>query len=161
MLVKWPGVVAPGSSNANYLIVEDFFPTILEMAGVENYQTVQRLDGQSFMPLLTDTANGQTAGRPLFWHYPNEWGPSGPGIGAFSAVRLGDWKLIYYHLNENFELFNLADDIGETNNLADANPEKVKQLAGVLTDYLKEVNAQLPSHKDSGRQVAYPAVAAN
>lgn len=156
MIVKWPGVIEANSSNSNYLIIEDFYPTILEMAGVTTYNTVQQIDGKSFVSLLTNNAPGQTNERPLFWHYPNEWGPSGPGIGAFSAVRLGDWKLIYYHLNENFELFDIKNDIGETHNLIDTNPEKVKVLSGILTSYLKEVDAQLPSHKSSGETVAYP-----
>lgn len=156
MIVKWPGVVAANSSNDNYLIIEDFYPTILSMAGIEAYNTVQQIDGESFIPLLTNTSSGQTEGRPLFWHYPNEWGPKGPGIGAFSAVRLGDWKLIYYHLNEKFELFNIVNDIGEADNQAESNPEKVKELADVLTSFLKEVDAQLPVHKSTGEQVSYP-----
>lgn len=160
MIVKWPGKVAPKTSNDNYLIIEDFYPTILEMAGLESFQTVQQIDGKSFMSLLTDNTPGQMAGRPLFWHYPNEWGPSGPGIGAFSAVRLGDWKLIYYHLDESFELFNITDDIGEIKNLASTEPAKVKELAGVLSDYLKKVDAQLPAHKETGEAVAYPDQAA-
>lgn len=160
MIVKWPGRVAPNTSNDNYLIIEDFYPTILEMAGLDSYQTVQQIDGKSFMSLLTDNVPGQTADRPLFWHYPNEWGPSGPGIGAFSAVRLGDWKLIYYHLDESFELFNITADIGETKNLASDKPAKVRELARVLSDYLKKVDAQLPAHKETGEKVAYPDQAA-
>lgn len=156
MIVKWPGVIEASSTNSNYLIIEDFYPTILEMAGVKNYKTVQHIDGNSFVPLLKNNTPNQTNDRPLFWHYPNEWGPSGPGIGAFSAVRLGDWKLIYYHLNENFELFNIKNDIGETQNMVEAQPEKAKELADILTTFLKEVDAQLPSHKSSGEKVAYP-----
>lgn len=156
MIVKWPGVAAPGSSNHNYLIIEDFFPTILEMAGVGEYKTVQAIDGQSFVPLLKDTTSGQTTERPLFWHYPNHWGPNGPGIGAFSAVRLGDWKLIYYHLDESYELFNIADDIGEQQDLAQANPAKKAELSKILGSFLKKVGAQLPWHKPTGKKVAYP-----
>ena len=156
MIVKWPGKVKANSTNDNYLIIEDFFPTILEMAGIPIYETVQKIDGKSFVPLLSNPKSNRTNERPLFWHYPNEWGPKGPGIGAFSAVRLGDWKLIYYHLNENFELFNIAEDIGESNNLANTNIPKVKALSAVLTSYLKEVDAQLPSHKKTGIKVAYP-----
>ena len=156
MIVKWPGVVKPNTTNDNYLIIEDFYPTILEMAQVEGYKTVQKIDGQDFVPLLTNNNPGQTKERPLFWHYPNEWGPSGPGIGAFSAVRLGDWKLIYYHLNESYELFNIKEDIGETTNQAESNPEKLNELAQVLTAYLREVDAQLPVHKSTGEMVAYP-----
>lgn len=156
MLVKWPGVTAPNSINPNYLIIEDFYPTILEMAGVNNYKKVQKLDGQSFVTQLKDNQT-QKQDRPLFWHYPNEWGPTGPGIGAFSAVRQGDWKLIYYHLDESFELFNIADDIGEMTNLASENEKKLMELANVLTNYLKKVDAQMPSHKTTGEQVAWPS----
>lgn len=157
MLVKWPGVVKPRSTNDNYLIIEDFYPTILEMAGVENYQTVQEVDGKSFVPLLKDNSPGQTDDRPLFWHYPNHWGPTGPGIGAFSAVRLGDWKYIYYHLDQHVELFNLKDDLGESVNLAGSSPGKVAELANLLTSHLKETKAQMPSLKLTGAQVPYPA----
>jgi len=158
MIVKWPGVVKPKTSNDNYLIIEDFFPTILEMAEVEKYKTVQKTDGESFIPLLKNTTSGQTNERPLFWHFPNHWGPSGPGIGAFSAVRLEDWKLIYYHLNENYELFNIREDIGETTNLIDVNVKEAKKLAKVLASYLKKVDAQMPIHKETGMVVAYPMI---
>ena len=156
MLVKWPGVVKPETVNDNYLIIEDFYPTILEMAGVQNYQAVQKIDGQSFVPLLKDTTPGQTDHRPLFWHYPNDWGTAGPGIGAFSAVRLGDWKYIYYHLDQRIELFNLKDDIGESVNMAGSEPEKVAELAALLTLHLKQTKAQMPSFKSTGAPVPYP-----
>lgn len=154
MFVKWNGKTSPNAVNNNYLIIEDFFPTILEMAGVENYKTIQTVDGQSFVDQL-ESPSSIAQERPLFWHYPNQWGPKGPGIGAFSAVRQGDWKLIYYHLEENFELFNIKNDIGETNNLAETEKEKLSELATVLTNYLKSVNAQMPSHKATGAQVAW------
>ena len=155
MLVKWPGKVAPNSSTDQFVIIEDFYPTILEMARITNYKTVQKTDGISFTPILK--GNKKTfEDRPLFWHYPNEWGPSGPGIGASSAVRKGDWKLIYYHNDESFEMFNLKEDIGEQNSLVDSNPEKVKELATVLSNYLQKVDAQLPVHKKTGIKVALP-----
>ena len=65
MIISWPGVVAPGSKCNNYLLIEDFYPTILEMAGVKNYQTVQPIDGISFIPLLKQTGN-PAKGRLLF-----------------------------------------------------------------------------------------------
>ena len=155
MLVKWPGVTQPGSVSDDYIIIEDFYPSILEMAGVSNYHTIQQIDGKSFVPLLQEKRRGHSE-RPLFWHYPNEWGPNGPGIGACSAIRKGDWKLIYYHNFENFELFNITDDISEENNLAEKNPDQLRDLAGELTRYLKEVNAQMPQHKENKKQVAWP-----
>ena len=158
MLVKWPGVVKPGSSNDNYLIIEDFFPTILEIAGLSKAPTIQQTDGVSFLPLLR--GEGQPdPDRPLFWHFPNEWGPQGPGIGAFSAVRQGNWKLIYYHASRTFELFNLKRDIGEANNLAGRKGRKVKALAGILSTYMESVEAQMPVEKESGQVVPLPSQA--
>ncbi|MCD6544290.1 MAG: sulfatase [Flavobacteriaceae bacterium] len=160
MIVKWPGKVKSNSTTDQLVIIEDFFPTILEMVGISDYKIVQKIDGISFKPIL-EGKNISDKDRALFWHYPNEWGPSGPGIGASSAVRKGDWKLIYYHNNENFELFNIKDDIGEQNNLESSNPQKAKELATVLSDYLKKVNAQMPKHKKTGIKVAYPINALN
>ncbi len=155
MLLRWPGVVPENTVNDQYLIIEDFFPSILEMARINEFQTVQSLDGQSFVPLLSSTAKAQD--RSLYWHYPNEWGPSGPGIGAYSAVRRGDLKLIYYHQSESFELFDLADDLKEQHNLADEHPVSLRALAQDLTHYLQAVDAQMPAHKSSGQPVAWPA----
>ncbi len=113
MIVKWPHVVSGGSVCKDYLIIEDFFPTILELAGISLYESVQKIDGISFVPFLKNSY--QTAkDRKLFWHFPNSWGPTGPGIGASSTIRKGDWKLIYYHSDQSFELFNLKEDIGES-----------------------------------------------
>lgn len=154
MLVKWPDVVEKESTSTHQVIIEDFYPTILEMVGIDSLETVQKVDGQSFVLVLKgETYDGV---RPLFWHYPNDWGIPGPGIGAASAIRKGDWKLIYYHLDQSMELFNLKADIGEIKNLANTNTEKLKELATTLTNYLKSVNAQMPSDKLTGEQVPYP-----
>ncbi len=155
MIVKWPGKIAAQTSSDHQLIIEDFYPTLLQMAGIDSLHTVQQVDGKSFLSILRGTAEPEEA-RPLFWHYPNEWGPKGPGIGAASAVRLGDWKLIYFHADRRIELYNLKDDIGETHNLVLEQPQKVQELATVLSDYLKNVNAQMPVDKRTGKPVEYP-----
>ncbi len=155
MIVKWPGQVKPGSVNNNYLIIEDFYPTLLDLAGIRDFQVPQIIDGISFKSELVDPSD-QPGDRPLFWHYPNEWGPTGPGIGAFSAIRKGDHKLIYYHASEEFELFNVREDIGETHNLAYAENDLVTTLATELTAFLKGVDAQMPSHKSTGKPVRWP-----
>ena len=154
MLVKWPGKIKPNSVVDQQVIIEDFYPTILEMAGIKNYETVQKVDGVSFLPTLSGNTSGVT--RPLFWHYPNEWGPSGPGIGASSSTRVGDWKFIYYYNDGSMELFNLKEDIGETKNLINEQPPKAEELAKILSDYLRQVEAQIPARKDTGEQIAYP-----
>lgn len=155
MMVKWTGTVEPGSLCNDYVIIEDFFPSILEMAGIDEAETVQNVDGKSFVPMLNKT--GKTAGnRDLIWHYPNKWGGSGPGIGTSSTIRSGDWKLIYFYKNQHFELFNIAEDIGEKMNLADQYPERVKELAEKLGNYLRSVEAQRPSFKETGGLVPWP-----
>jgi arylsulfatase A-like enzyme len=155
MIVKWPGIVKPESVCDDYLIIEDFFPSILEIAGVRDYKTVQTVDGKSFVPMLKQ--NGTTAkGRDLFWHFPNKWGPHGPGIGTTSTIRSGDWKLVYWYADQHFDLFNIREDIGEKNNLAEKKPEKVKELAIKLGTYLRSVNAFRPSYKSSGEIAPWP-----
>src|SRR5690606_35939192 len=94
--------------------------------------------------------------RDLYWHFPNNWGPAGPGIGATSTIRSGDWKLIYYYKDAKQELFNIKDDIGEKNNLAQKYPAKVEMLSHRLTAYLKEVNAQRPKYKATGNAAPWP-----
>jgi len=155
MIVSWPGITTAKSATDRYLIIEDFFPTILEMAKVKNYQTVQQVDGQSFVPILKN-APGLKNERPLFWHVPNNWGPTGPGIGAASTIRKGDWKLIYYHSDQSFELFNITEDIGEATNLEIEKPEIKKQLATELGKYLRSHDAQMPTFKETGLQVPWP-----
>jgi len=160
MIVKWPNKANPNTQCDDYLIVEDFFPSILEMAGISNYKTVQPIDGVSFVPLLKQEKK-ESQNRALYWHYPNNWGPTGPGIGATSTIRLGEWKMIYYHSDESFELFKLSTDIGETTNLASSDKEKLRELAQNLSNYLIAVDAQMPTNKTTGEMVKWPIDAIN
>ena len=155
MLVKWSGEVEEGSISEEPLIIEDFYPTILEMAGISMVDVRQKVDGVSFVPTLRSNI-AHRKDQPLVWHYPNEWGPSGPGIGAASAIRIGNFKLIYYHKSESFELFDLNNDIGETTNLSEQKPEQRDALAKALGKLLRERMAQMPTHKTSGKQVRWP-----
>tara|TARA_B110001452_G_scaffold239637_1_gene220777 strand:+ start:972 stop:2513 length:1542 start_codon:yes stop_codon:yes gene_type:complete len=155
MLAYWPGKTQEETVNSTPLIIEDFFSTILEIAQIEAGEIPQTVDGKSFVSLLRNVTTEFTD-RPLFWHYPNEWGPEGPGIGSYSAVRQGDWKLIYFHTNQTLELYNLKNDIEENQNLVATNFEAVKSLADTLTNYLKSVNAQLPVDKMTNEIVLWP-----
>lgn len=154
MIVRWPGVVKPNSRCNHYLMIEDFFPTILEIAGVKKYQTVQERDGISFLPLLTD--EGKMKERDIYWHYPHKWGPKGPGIGATCSIRSGDWKLVYYFADGRRELFNIPDDIGEKHDKAQEEPKLVKKLARKLGNYLRSVNAQRPTLVATGELAPWP-----
>ncbi len=155
LIVSWPGVVAPDSKCDKYLLIEDFYPTILEMAGIKKYKTVQPIDGISFVPLLKQTGN-PSKGRSLFWNMPNNWGNDGPGINFNCAVRNGDWKLIYYYGTGKKELFNIPDDIGESNDLSAQHPDIVKKLSKELGNFLRKVDAQRPTFKATGKPCPWP-----
>ncbi|MBZ4191990.1 sulfatase [Niabella beijingensis] len=156
MIVKYPGVVKPGTIAEQYVIIEDFFPTILELAGIKNYKLIQQLDGRSFVPLLKNPAL-KDATRDLVWHYPNKWqNAGGPGINYFSAVRKGDWKLVYSLRTGKAELYNLKEDIGETNDLAAQQPATTRELQSLLGRRLKDWNAPMPVDKKTNRPVAVP-----
>ncbi len=155
MLVKWPGVVRESSRCDDYLIIEDFFPSILEIAGVQNYSTVQKVDGISFVPQLKEAAEFDST-RPLIWNFPNIWDATGPGIGPSCTIRQGDWKLIYYYETRHYELINISDDLREQNELSARHPEIVKRLAKELGTYLREVKAQRQSFKATGKACPWP-----
>ncbi|MEN6307755.1 MAG: sulfatase [Anaerohalosphaeraceae bacterium] len=158
MIVKWPGVTEPDSTCDKLVMIEDFFPTILEMAGIHKPQQINtKIDGISFVPLLKNRP-GFPESRSLFWHFPNNWGPAGPGIAPHSAIRKGDFKLIYYHESQSFELFNIAKDIGEANNLFESNPEIAKPLADELAAFLKQTDAQMPLNKNTSEPIPLPDI---
>lgn len=156
MIVAWQGNVKPQSKCNDYLIIEDFFPTILEMAEVKDYKTVQEIDGKSFMPLLTGVGKNPTKNRSLYWNCPNLWGCVGPGIGPTCTIRSGNWKLVYDYETGKKELFNISEDIGERNNLATQNAKIVNKLSKKLGNYLRKVGAQRPAFKANGKLCPFP-----
>lgn len=151
MIVRWPGVVKPGSACHVPVIIEDFFPSVLQMAGVRSYRTVQPVDGKSFVPLLKGAGLPE---RALLFHLPNIWGEGNGKADRYApctVLRQGDWKLLYWHIDQEFELFNLAADIGERENLAASQPEKVREMARVMTRLLRERRAQMPVYREGNR----------
>lgn len=147
LIVRWPGVTAGGKRNATPVIIEDIFPTLLTMAG----QEVPKNDGQSWVPILKKNTPPPSSPRELLWHYPNFY-----HLPAYSSLRLGDWKLIYWHQKQTLELFNLKEDIGEATNVAGKNPERVRDFAARLTRQLKEKGARFATFKESGKAIPYP-----
>ena len=149
MIVKWPGVTKAGTINKQYLIIEDIFPTFLEIAKLRK-EAANSPDGISFIPLLTEKGK-YPVDRPIYWHYPNTYDQP-----PYSAIRKGDWKLIYHHVDRKIELFNLENDIGEQNDLSKLEKQKTSELARLLTDHLIETKAQMPTDKKMGETVGYP-----
>ena len=125
------------------------------MAQVKRYNTKQPIDGVSFVPMLLGKKTDYNK-RSLIWHFPNLWGNDGPGIGTSSAIRQGDWKLVYYYDTGKKELFNITNDVGETTDLATQNPTLVKKLSQELGQYLRKVKAQRPLFKATGKMCPWP-----
>lgn len=157
MIIRWNGVTKPGSVNPQYMIMEDFYPTILEWAGIKKYKTVQTVDGRSLVPFLKqpDLRDQQ---RPLIWNFPNDWtgGKLGVDNSWLTAIRQGDWKLVYFEKQQRLELYNLQQDIYEAKDLSAQYPDKTKALAKLLTQQLKARGAQLPLYKATKKTVPYP-----
>lgn len=157
MMVYWPGVTQGGTAIDQRVIIEDFYPTILEMAGVKQYDTHQVIDGVSFADVLKNPSLRRD--NSLVWHFPNLWGETQnkeEGYGAYSSILKGDYHLIYTWETGLLRMYNVKDDIGEQNDLAKAMPDKVAELASELTQYLKERDAQRPYLKASGKLLPYP-----
>lgn len=161
MMVYWPGVTRGGTTNDNRVMIEDFFPTILDMAGVTRYHTVQTVDGRSFVDLLKHPRRRRD--RVTIWHFPNLWGESqdkAEGYGAYSAIMKGDYHLIYTWETRQLRLYNVRKDIGEATDLAASKPKLVRRLAQELTDSLQACRAQRPVLRSTGQPIAWPAEAA-
>jgi arylsulfatase A-like enzyme len=139
MMIRWPGVTKPGSLCSETVISTDFYPTMLEIASLPP-KPKQHIDGVSMVPLLKGKKS--LPRKAVFWHYPH-YGNQGGSPGG--AVRAGDYKLIEFYEDNHLELYNLKQDIGEKNNLADKMPGKTAELHKMLIDWRKKVDAQMPT----------------
>lgn len=143
LIVRWPGVVTPGSTCSEPVTSVDFFPTFVEIIGSENEAT-NPIDGVSLLPLLTQRST--LSRRAIYWHYPHYHSSS---IGPCGALRAGDYKLIEWFdeticgPGNEFELYNLKDDIGERNNLAKRMPKKTRELKEMLSTWRSKASVQM------------------
>lgn len=153
IIFSWPGHIEPGTRSDYPISNLDFFPTIMEMLGIDS--GLPTFDGESIYGIVKNDATNTLSERSLYWHFPfylqanrNFYGEirdslfrTRPG----SAIRYGDWKLHHYLEDDAIELYNLTEDIGERNNLADINTTKRDELYGKLNEWRKKVNAPIPS----------------
>ena len=140
-MIRWPGVTPSGSVNETPVSTIDYYRTLLSVAGVDGDPDYNRtVDGMDLSPLLRDPG-AQVDRAALFFHYPHYYATTSP----VSAVRVGDWKLLRYYEDARIELYNLADDIGETNDLASARPDLAASLLARLEAWWERVEAQHPS----------------
>lgn len=157
LVIRWPAKIAAGSTSSTPVTGIDFFPTFLEAAAIPVPEG-KILDGVSLMPLLTQSGN--IPDRALFWHFPvylEKYSGSGddahdeifrtrPG----SVVRMGRWKLHEYFEDGRLELYDLAADPGERENLAASRPAKAAELHEVLKQWRQDLDAPVPVKRNLG-----------
>ncbi len=140
LIARWPSQTNPGNVCEIPIVLTDLMPTMLEAAGIDPSKTVGPLDGVSIAPVL----RGETLPeRTLYWHFPNYTNQGGRPAGA---IRQGPWKLIEHFENGEVELYNLAHDVSETNNLAPMEKHRAEQLRQKLAMWRTRVGAQMPSN---------------
>lgn len=136
-IIRAPGITKPGSVSETPFVSMDFFPTILELAGLPQ-RPESHADGVSLLPVLK---GGTLPERSFYWHYPHYHGSTWkPG----ASIRQGDWKLIEFYHYGKVELYNLKDDPGEQNDLSQSQPEKTQELRKKLAVWQKELKAKMP-----------------
>lgn len=140
-IAVWANKISQGKTNDTPIISADIYPTILGLTGVQGNEIQNRsFDGLDLSETLL--ANKELKRDAIYWHYPHY---HTEGAKPYSAIRKGNWKAIEVFEEDKVELYNLADDIGESNNLADKHPEKLKELMADLNKWRKDVGAQMPT----------------
>jgi arylsulfatase A len=139
LIVKWPGVTRAGSLCQTAVMNMDLFPTILALAGVSADRS-QVVDGENLEPLLRE--KGDWKREALYWHYPHY---HTEGATPYGAIRKGDLRLIEFYEDNRMELYDLAKDPGEKDDLAKKRPEDASALREELHRWRQRVGAQMPT----------------
>ena len=143
LIVRWPGKVAAGTVREDPVILTDFYPTLLEVAGLKTRKHYPG-DGESLLPVLTGEADLQR--DALFWHYPNFAFHRDNRLG--SAIRMGDYKLIEFFDPNEVELYNLREDLGEKKNLAGVEAGRVEEMRKRLSRWREKSGARMPRPRE-------------
>jgi len=139
VIVRWPKVVKAGTISHEPVTSVDYMPTICEAVGVSP-PSDRDIDGVSLLGHLKSAGRSKLDREAIFWHFPHYRG----NVVPYSIIRAGDWKLIKRYEGKTFELFNLKDDLSETNELSEKMPEKVRELDAKLTAWLQKSGAKMP-----------------
>lgn len=143
--------IKPGAVSDQPIVCDDLFPTLLGCADASDQIPPEYpLDGRDIRSYWTSTA--QDADRPLCFHYPHVWGPQGPGYEPHSTLLVGEWKVIYFYIPKRWELYNIKTDIGETRDLAQKEPARLREMAKEMVQRLNDMGAQWPVRRDNGEE---------
>jgi arylsulfatase A-like enzyme len=138
LIAVWKNHIPAGETNENVVSSVDYFPTILDLAGVAMPKNLV-IDGVS----AKEAFMGATRNRgSIFWHYPHY---PNQGSRPGGAIREGNYKLIEFYDNGELELYNIKEDISERTNLVKKDSKRVAKMAKKLADWRKSVNAKMPT----------------
>jgi arylsulfatase A-like enzyme len=153
MLIRWPGKIRAGLRVEIPVHAVDIAPTLFNIAGIDNtgLNAKHILDGEDLMPLLKNMNLEKFSGRAIFQYYPFydlRW-----GLTPCASIHKGDYKLMeffgdrfetnhQYIPGHRIELYNLKEDIGETKNLSEFEPDKTKELLAELHAWMDELNVE-------------------
>ena len=128
LVAKWPGKIPAGVTADHQAAFWDVLPTLTEIVGAQNPTGI---DGLSFAPTLLGRSEQQQKHEFLYWEFP--------AYGGQQAVRMGDWKGVRQGMLEKdnpdplaIELYNLAEDVGETRDVAAAHPDIVAKIREIM-----------------------------
>ncbi|MCC6353999.1 MAG: sulfatase [Verrucomicrobiae bacterium] len=144
-IFRWKGVIPPGGTCGQPIHSVDLYPTLVDLAGAAPPKDYP-LDGVSYAACLKSGGSAKISREALFWHFPGYLG-SGKNIWRTTPVgviRRGDHKLIEFFEDRHLELYNLADDLGETTNLAKDRPDLAKELHDQLVAWRERLHAPMP-----------------
>lgn len=131
MLARWPKKIAAGSVSDHISAFWDVLPTLTAIAGA---RTPGEIDGISFLPTLIGKPGKQKQHSYLYWEFHEQ--------GGKQAIRINKWKAVRLDVGNNpenpIELYDLDNDIGETNNIADQHPKIIERV----TELFKEARTQ-------------------
>ncbi len=154
LIFYWPHVTPPASVNEDNVMAEDLFATIASLAGIKKPSTIQKVNGIDFSTYVLK--NKKLPSRYLTWHYPHSHLGRHKDVQPFSIIRDGRWKLMYFHLDSHFELYDTESDISESINLIETEIKRARVLADTLGKRLKEQKAPMPILESTGSVVPYP-----
>jgi arylsulfatase A-like enzyme len=138
LMVYWPGVTSAGAKTDRATVGVDFFPTLLDIAGLPP-RPQEHVDGESFARVVKGDLNSPRS-RPIYWYWDDA--KIGTGNTAQAAMLDGDIKLVQFVYEKRDELYNIRDDIGEQHDLAAAQPETVAKMKAALSQWEKEINVR-------------------
>ncbi|MDC1106004.1 sulfatase [Prolixibacteraceae bacterium] len=147
--IYWKGTILGQRKSSLPVVNMDIYATCKDLVDDNSSQVC---DGRSLLPLILK--DKELPIRPLFWHFPiyleSHVGKDDQARDVLfrtrpgTVVRYGDWKLHYYYEDNAMELYNLASDIGETNDLKDQYPEKCLELYTMIKDWRNNLDAPIP-----------------